>query len=100
MTDVVFWWPSPDAFNDLTVTDIDDGWQLSAPDDTELAVWLGHWNQDEEHHAIFQETFVRALTEQATFVLDSLDEQHGKTEITDGQQCNPEQAEDVGERAQ
>jgi len=89
-----FWWPHPDAFNDLTVSDIDDGWQLSAPDDTELAAWINYWSQDEEHHALFQTVFVRALTEHANFVLDSLEEQHGKAEITDGRQCNPEQAED------
>jgi hypothetical protein len=87
-----FWWPSPEAFEVLEVSDIEDGWQLSAPDDTELAEWLNYWNQDEDHHAIFQTIFVRALTEHANFVLDDL-EQHGKTEITDGSQSNPEQAE-------
>jgi hypothetical protein len=90
-----FWWPHPDAFNDLTVSDIDDGWQLSAPDDTELAAWINYWNQDEEHHALFQTVFVRALTEHANLILNT-DEQHGETEITDGRQCDPEQAEDVG----
>ena len=94
LSDDSFWWPSPDAFHDLTVSDIEDGWQLSAPDDTELAGWLAHWSQDEEHHTLFQDIFVRTLTEHANFVLDSLEEKHGETEITDGRQCNPEQAED------
>jgi hypothetical protein len=93
LTEGEFWWPHPDAFNDLTVSDIEDGWQLSAPDDTELAAWINYWNQDEEHHELFQTVFVKALTEHANFVLDSLEEKHGKTEITDGRQCNPEQAE-------
>jgi hypothetical protein len=92
LTEGEFWWPHPDAFNDLEVTDIEDGWQLSAPDDTELAAWLNYWGQDEEHHAIFQTIFVRALTEHANLVLDDL-EQHGETEITDGCQSDREQAE-------
>lgn len=95
LSDDLFWWPHPDAFNDLTVTDTDDGWELSAPDDTELAAWLTYWNQDEEHHDLFQDNFVRTLTEYANSVL-STNEQHGEAEITDGRQCDPEQAE--GER--
>lgn len=87
-----FWWPSPEAFKDLEVSDIEEGWQLSAPDDTELAEWLNYWGQDKEHHALFETVLVRALNEHANFVLDHL-EQHGKTEITDGRQSNSEQAE-------
>ena len=93
LSDDSFWWPSPDAFSDLTVTDIEDGWQLSAPDETELGIWLAYWNQDEEHHDLFQDIFVRTLTEHANFVLNT-NEQHGEAEITDGRQCDPEQAED------
>ena len=93
LSDDSFWWPHPDAFNDLTVSDIEDGWQLSAPDDTELGGWIAYWSQDEEHHALFQTVFVRALTEHANFVLDSLEEKHGKAEITDGCQSDREQAE-------
>ena len=95
LIEIEWWWPHPDAFNDLTVTDIEDGWQLSAPDDTELAAWINYWSQDEEHHALFQTVFVRALTEHANFVLNT-NEQHGEAEITDGRQCDPEQTE--GER--
>ena len=90
LSDDSFWWPSPDAFSDLTVTDTDDGWELSAPDETELAVWLAHWNQDEDHHALFQDIFVRALTEHANLVLNT-NEQHGEAEITDGNTGNSEQ---------
>ena len=93
MTDIAaeWWWPSPEAFNDLTVTDIEDDWQLSAPDDTELAEWLSYWSQDEEHHAFFQEAFLRVLTEHANSILN----QHGENEVVpDGGQGNREQAED------
>jgi len=92
LSDSSFWWPSLDAFNDLTVTDIDDGWELSAPDDTELAGWLNYWNQDEEHHALFQTVFVRALTKHANFVLNT-HEQHGETEIIGGCPSNSKQTE-------
>lgn len=81
-TEDSFWWPSPTAFDVLEVTDIEEGFQLSAPDGTELAEWLNHWNQDEEHHKLFEKVFVKALTEHANLILDTL-EQHGKTEITD-----------------
>jgi len=91
-----WWWPSPEAFNDLEVTNIEDGWQLSAPDDTELAEWLSYWGQDEEHHALFQAVFIKALTDHANFVLDDL-EQHGKNEVLpNGSQSDREQAQNVG----
>jgi hypothetical protein len=83
------WWPSPEAFEDLTVTDIDTGWQLSAPDDTELAEWLNYWSQDEEHHAFFEKAFLEVLTNHANFILD----QNGKAEVQpDEQSGDREQA--------
>ncbi len=88
---LTMWWPSPEAFEDLEVTDIEEGWQLSAPDDTELAEWLNYWSQDEEHHVFFEKAFLEVLTNHANFILD----QHGKAEdLPDGRQGNPEQAED------
>lgn len=87
-----WWWPSPEAFDDLTVTETKTGWQLSAPDETELAEWLGYWNQSEEHHALFQTVFVKALTDHANFVLENL-EKNGKAEIqSDEQSAHREQA--------
>jgi len=89
-----WWWPSPEAFNDLEVTDIEDGWQLSAPDDTELGEWLGYWSQDEEHHSLFQTVFLKALTDHANLVLNDL-ETNGKDQVlTDGCESHREQAEE------
>ena len=85
------WWPSPEAFEDLTVTDIETGWQLSAPDDTELAAWLNYWSQDDEHHEFFQTVFVKTLTEHAEIVLEN----YGQTEaIPDEQSSDREQTEE------
>jgi hypothetical protein len=88
-----WWWPSPEAFNDLEVTDIEEGWQLSAPDYTELAEWLTFWNQDEAHHKVFEDEFIRVLADHANKTL----EEHGKNEVLPvGSQSDREQAEDVG----
>lgn len=79
---LTMWWPSPEAFEDLTVTDTETGWQLSAPDGTELSEWLSYWDQDEEHHEVFQTSFLEVLTEHANFIL----EQNGETEAVTDQQ--------------
>lgn len=87
MTEIAaeWWWPSPGAFDDLTVTDTEEGWELSAPDDSELAEWFNYWNQSEEHHALFQTVFVKAMTNHANFVLENL-EKNGKAEIQSDEQ--------------
>jgi len=85
-----FWWPHPDALHDLTVEDVEGGFDLSAPDDSECGAWLGYWNQSPEHLELFTKEFMKSIT---TY-LDTLD---GKTqELTDGQQTDSEQAEDDG----
>ena len=85
------WWPSPDSFLNMTVIDTDDGWTLSAPDNTELAEWLNYWNQDEEHQQFFNKTFVTMLCDHAKLTL----EQHGETEaITDEQSHHRVETED------
>ena len=90
---LTMWWPSPEAFEDLEVTDIEEGWQLSAPDDTELAEWLDYWSQDEEHHVFFEKAFLEVLTNHANFILD----QNGETQVQpDQQSSNREQAEENG----
>ena len=92
-----FWWPNPGAFDDLTVEDTEEGFTLEAPDDTECGEWLAHWNQSPEHIELFTEAFTEALKNN----LDTILGQDGQTEeLTDGQQHDPEQAEDVGTGSQ
>ena len=79
LSEADWWMPSPESFDDLTVTDTETGWELSAPDDTELAEWLSYWSQDEEHHAFFERTFLSILTYHAETVLSNL-ETNGKNE--------------------
>ena len=96
MTDIPaeWWWPSPEAFKDLTVTDNETGWELSAPDDSELGEWLSFWGQSEEHHKLFQAVFLKALTDHANFVIDDL-EKNGKNEgKPDEQGSDREQAKE------
>ena len=84
-----WWWPSLESFDDLTVTDTGSRWELSAPDDTELAEWLSFWNQSEGHHALFQTVFLKALTDHAELVIEN----YGKTENQpDEQSSHREQA--------
>ena len=86
-----FWWPSPDAFDDLTIEDTDENFTLTAPDDTECGEWLAYWNQTPEHIELFTE----ALTESLKNNLDNLLEQHGKNEVPDGIDSNRVETQDV-----
>ena len=75
------WWPSPEAFEDLTVEDAEHGFDLSAPDDTECGEWLAFWNQDEAHHLVFEKEFTAVLSHYANKILDA----NGKDEeLPDG----------------
>ena len=76
-TTLEMWWPSPEAFEDLTVEDAEHGFDLSAPDDTECGEWLAYWNQDEAHHKVFEEEFITVLRNYANRVLEN----HGENEI-------------------
>lgn len=90
-TNLEMWWPSPEAFDDLVVEDAEHGFDLSAPDNTECAEWLGYWNQDEEHQKVFNDAFLSVIT---THALKTL-EQHGKTEtVSDEQDCNRSETEE------
>jgi len=90
-TELVMWWPDPSALDDLTVEDAEHGWDLSAPDGTECADWLGYWSQDEEHHKFFEQEFVKILIEHAERTL----EQHGENQVqSDRQDDHREQAEE------
>jgi hypothetical protein len=89
-----FWWPSTEAFDDLTVEEAGEGFTLTAPDDTECGEWLAHWNQSPEHIKLFTEAF----TENLRNYLATID---GQTEdFTDGQQRDSEQTENVGAGSQ
>jgi hypothetical protein len=91
-----FFWPSPEAFDDLTVEDAEEGFTLTAPDDTECGEWLAYWNETPERIECFTEAFTQALKNN----LDILEE-HGQTEeFTDRQQRDSEQAENVGAGSQ
>jgi hypothetical protein len=87
------WWPSPEAFEDLTVEDAEHGFDLSAPDSTECGEWLAFWNQDEAHHKIFEEEFTAVLRNYANEILN----QDGQNEdLPDRGEADSVQAEDVG----
>ena len=59
------WFPHPDACDDLTITDTETGFQLSAPDGSECAIWLEYFNRTEELHEEFETFFVEMLREAA-----------------------------------
>ena len=91
-SDLDWWWPSPESFDALTVTETDEGWELSAPDETELGIWLSYWSETKERHTLFQSMFVQALEKHAHTVIDDL-ENHGKNEnLPDGRDPDSEQA--------
>lgn len=91
MTDLTMWWPHPDSFSDLTVEDTDNGYSLSAPDDTECAAWLSYWSQDEEHHVFFEQEFIKVLFNHIKTL-----ENDGETQSNPvGRQSDSEQTENV-----
>ena len=83
-TTLEMWWPHPDALQDLKVTDTETGWQLEAPDDSELGNWLGYWNQDEDHHTFFEAEFIAALLEH----VKTLNTENGKAEAVSDEQSD------------
>jgi hypothetical protein len=92
-----FWWPSPEAFENLTVEDADVGFTLDAPDDSECGEWLAFWNQSPEHLELFTEVVTTSLLKHANTIL----EQHGQTEeLTDGIHEDGVKTEDVSPGSQ
>ena len=71
-----FWWPSPEAFDDLTVEGTEEGFTLDAPDDTECGEWLAYWDQSSEHIKLFTEVVTKSLLNH----VNTISEQHGQTE--------------------
>ena len=90
-TTLKIWWPSPEAFEDLTVEDAEHGFDLSAPDDTECGDWLAFWSQDEAHHAVFEKEFTEVLRNSANRVLENHVENE---ELPDGGTENRVQAQE------
>jgi hypothetical protein len=91
------WWPSPEAFEDLTVKDAEHGFDLSAPDDTECGDWLAFWSQDEAHHTVFEKEFTEVLRNSANRVLEN----HGENEeLPDGGQEDRSETQDECSGAQ
>ena len=56
-----FWWPHPDSFSEIVVEDTEEGFTLSAPDESEAGQWLAHYNSTEELHAQFNQEFTKVL---------------------------------------
>jgi DUF438 domain-containing protein len=56
-----FWWLSLEAFDDITVEDTEEGFALTAPDESEAGKWLAHYNSTEELHAQFTQELTKAL---------------------------------------
>jgi hypothetical protein len=88
-----FFWPSPDAFEDLTVEDTDEGFTLTAPDDTECGEWLAYWNQSPEHIELFTEELTASLTSYIETI-------NGKSKVSDRIDSDPVQTQDVGAGSQ
>lgn len=70
-----FWWPSPSAFDDLSVEfeDLEDGGaiiHLGAPDGTECADWLRYYTRNEEVHQLFEKELLHALLSHAQRLID------------------------------
>lgn len=55
------WYPSPGALDDLTVTENEDGFEFSAPEGTECAAWLGHYDSTDELREEFNTTIVTSI---------------------------------------
>lgn len=53
--------PSPQVINDLIIEECDEGFILSAKDNTECAAWLAHYNETEELRKEFEDWFVGLL---------------------------------------
>jgi hypothetical protein len=56
-----FWWPSLEAFDDLTIEDTEEGFALNAPNESEAGKWLAYYNSTEELHAQFNQELIKSL---------------------------------------
>jgi len=60
---MTIWYPSQQSLNDLTVTEIESGFEFSAPNNTECAKWLGYYNSTNELREEFNAAIVGAITD-------------------------------------
>jgi hypothetical protein len=58
-----FWWPHPDSFSELTVNDSENGFELVAPDDSEVGQWISYYNSSDELREEFNTKLVEELRE-------------------------------------
>jgi isopropylmalate/homocitrate/citramalate synthase len=84
------WWPRVSALEDLTIDEIESGFTLSAPDGTECADWLAHYNSTDELRERFNAAFVRMLAE----YIQKLEQDGSKGQVPDGVEADREQAEE------
>jgi hypothetical protein len=65
--------PNVSILDDLTVTEIEDGFQFSAPNGTQCAAWLSYYDSTDELREEFSEMIISALKTS----LNEAQEQHG-----------------------
>ena len=65
-----FWWPSLEAFDDLTVEEIEDGFSFIAPDDTECGAWIAYFNETPERQELFSTALIESIKERITLLND------------------------------
>ena len=80
MTDL-FWWPDIKSLEDLEVTDTEEGFLLTAPDQTLCSEWLAYWAETPERQTVFSREFLKTLLEHANKIL----EQQGESTLLEQQ---------------
>lgn len=54
-------YPDPSVLNDLTIVEVEDGLEFSAPAGTDCAAWLNYYNSTEELQKEFSDWIIDAL---------------------------------------
>lgn len=55
------WFPSLSALDELTVTEIENGFEFSAPPDSACGAWLGYYNSSKELQEEFSSEIIQIL---------------------------------------
>jgi hypothetical protein len=87
-----FWWPGIESLEDLVVEYTEEGLLLSAPDGTLCSNWLAYWSESPEREAIFSQEFQKVLLDHVNQIL----EQHGESTLTDRQEDNRVDPQEIG----